>query len=364
MKVFTKNTGSSFVFSAVLTAWVLFATPLFARGAAAPRTPEPGSAATVTVRDDANRDVTLTLPVERVALLDSGLGTALSALGVLDRIVGTHQSLQTKLYGAAANVPMVATYSAINYEALAETRPQLVLSATSHHGFVSDSDHLDEFGIKYVALDLRTPSKMRDDITLLAKLFQREEAGQRIIAFYDKYQRIIDQRLASVPENRRPWVYLEMHAGPLHTGSPASQFYQQVELAGGRNIARDLADNALADDTEVSAEWVAQKNPDFIVREVSGLGYTATDTAPIKAVYDEIRARPGFGTINAVKNRNIVLIGNDIHSRPGYIVGVCYFAKCFYPELFADFDIEAINREWFAIAYPGYPLEGIWTYSE
>jgi hypothetical protein len=45
-------------------------------------------------------------------------------------------------------------------------------------------------------------------------------------------------------------------------------------------------------------------------------------------------------------------------------VGVCYLAKCFYPELFADFDIEAINREWFAIAYPGYPLEGIWTYSE
>jgi iron complex transport system substrate-binding protein len=155
-----------------------------------------------------------------------------------------------------------------------------------------------------------------------------------------------------------------MHAGPLHTGSPASQFYQQVELAGGRNIARDLADNLLADDTEVSAEWVAQKNPDIIVREVSALRYTANDSTPIKASYDEIRARPGFASINAVKNKKIFLIGNDIHSRPGYIVGVCYFAKSFYPELFADFDIEAINREWFAIAYPGYSLEGIWTYSE
>ncbi|MDR0707101.1 MAG: ABC transporter substrate-binding protein [Treponema sp.] len=340
----------------------LVAGGVFARGAADSRSPQSGN--TITVRDDANRDVTVNLPVERVALLDSGLGTAMSALGVLDRIVGTHQALQTKLYGAAANAPMIATYAEINYEALAGSRPQLVLSATSHHGYVSDSDHLDEFGIKYIALDLRTPSKMRNDITILARLFQREEAGQRIIAFYDKYQRIIDQRLAAVPESSRPWVYLEMHAGPLHTGSSASQFYQQVELAGGRNIARDLEDNALADDTEVSAEWVAQKNPDFIVREVSGLGYTANDIAPIKAIYDEIRARPGFGTINAVRNGKLFLIGNDIHSRPGYIVGVCYLAKSFYPELFADFDIEAINKEWFAIAYPGYPLEGIWTYSE
>jgi hypothetical protein len=41
--------------------------------------------------------------------------------------------------------------------------------------------------------------------------------------------------------------------------------------------------------------------------------------APIKAVYDEIRAQPGFDTTNAVKNKKIFLIGNDIHSCPGYI---------------------------------------------
>ncbi|MDR2798949.1 MAG: hypothetical protein LBB80_11460, partial [Treponema sp.] len=58
------------------------------------------------------------------------------------------------------------------------------------------------------------------------------------------------------------------------------------------------------------------------------------------------------------------LIGNDIHSRPGYIVGVCYLAKAFYPELFQDLDPQAVHREWFAIAHPGSVLAGIWTYSE
>jgi iron complex transport system substrate-binding protein len=343
-------------------------TVVYGRGASASASGSSPAAAesrnTITIHDDANRDVTIALPITRVALLDSGLGAALSALGVLDRIVGTHQSLQTKLYGVAVDVPMVATNSSINYELLAEVTPQLALSATSHHGYVSDSDHLDEFGIQFIALDLRTPSRMRDDLRILGRIFQREAQAQKIIDFYDKYQRIIDERLATVPAQDRPKVYFEMHAGALHTGSPASQFFQQVELAGGINIARGLEDNILADDTEVSAEWVAEKDPDFILREVSALRYIATDIAPIKAQYDEICARPGFATIKAVTNKHILLVGNDILSRPGYIVGVCYLAKSFYPNLFTDFDIEAINREWFAIVYPGFPLEGIWTYSE
>jgi iron complex transport system substrate-binding protein len=322
------------------------------------------TAKTITIRDDSNRNVTITLPVQRVALLDSGLGTALSALGVLDRVVGTHQALQNSLFAAIKDVPMIATYATINYEALVETTPKLVLSATSHHGYVSESDHLDEFGIQFIALDLRTPSRMRNDIRILGQIFEREAQAQKVIDFYDKYQSLIDNRLAQVPESNRPTVFLEMHAGPFHTGSPQSQFYQQVELAGGINIARELADNPLSDDIEVSSEWVVKKNPDYIVREVSALSYTATDISPIKAMYDEIIARPGFDNIKAVKNRKIFLIGNDIHSRPGYIVGICYLAREFYPDLFKDLDPESVHREWFAIVHPGTPLAGIWTYSE
>lgn len=330
--------------------------------AAAPKTQT--ASQRITVQDDSNRTITLTLPIERVALLDSGLGTVLSALGVLDRVVGNHQALQNKLFSAIAQVPMIATYAEINYEALAETTPQLVLSATSHHGYVSESDHLDEFGIQFVALDLRTPSRMRNDVRILGQIFQREAQAQKIIDFYDTYQGLIDKRLAAVPERERPTVYLEMHAGAFHTGSPQSQFYQQVELAGGINIARELEDNVLADDTEVSAEWVIEKNPDYIVREVSALGFTTQDISPIKAMYDEIKARPGFGNITAVQKGHIFLIGNDIHSRPGYIVGVCYLAKVFYPDLFQDLDPQAVHREWFAIAHPGSALAGVWTYSE
>jgi iron complex transport system substrate-binding protein len=319
---------------------------------------------TITVQDDTKRSVTIALPVQRVALLDSGLGTVLSALGVLDRVVGNHQALQNSLFAKIASVPMIATYAEINYEALVQTEPNLVLAATSHHGYVSDSDHLDEFGIQFIALDLRTPSRMRNDVKILGQVFEREAQAQKIIDFYDKYQKIIDERLINVPESSRPKVFFEMHAGAYHTGSPESQFYQQIELAGGVNIARSLADNPLGDDTEVSAEWVIERNPDYIVREVSSLGYMARDRAAIKAIYDETRARPGLNNTDAIKRGNLFLIGNDIISRPGYIVGVCYLAKEFFPDLFTDLSPESVLKEWFAIAYPGTAVEGLWFYSE
>jgi iron complex transport system substrate-binding protein len=319
---------------------------------------------TLTVTDDAKREVTLTLPIERVALLDTGPGTALAALGKLDTVVGTHQALQNPLYGEIADAPMVATYAEINYEALAETEPQLVLSATSHHGYVSESDHLDEFGIEFIALDLRTPSRMRDDFRLLGNVFGREAEARKVIDFYDKYQNLIDERLAGVPMEERPAVFFEMHAGAFHTGSPESQFYQQVELAGGRNIAADLEDNPLADDTEVSAEWVAEKNPDYILCESTALGYTATSAADAKAFYDSLKTRPGLETVTAVREDNILMMGIDILSRPGYIVGVCYLAKEMYPALFADLDPAAVQQEWYDLAHAGAKVEGVWIYTE
>lgn len=322
------------------------------------------SGRTITVQDDTRRSVTIPLPVQRVAVLDSGLGTVLSALNVLDRVVGNHQALQNSLFAKIANVPIIATYAEINYEALVQAEPNLVLAATSHHGYVSDSDHLDEFGIQFIALDLRTPSRMRNDVMILGQVFEQEAQAQRIIDFYDKYQKILDDRLGNVPESSRPKVFFEMHAGAYHTGSPESQFYQQIELAGGVNIARGLADNPLADDTEVSAEWVIERNPDYIIREVSSLGYTARDRNAVKAVYDETVARSGLANTNAVRQGNVFLIGNDIISRPGYIVGVCYLAKEFFPNLFNDLDPDTVLREWFSIAYPGMGVEGIWVYSE
>jgi iron complex transport system substrate-binding protein len=79
--------------------------------------------------------------------------------------------------------------------------------------------------------------------------------------------------------------------------------------------------------------------------------------------YDDFKARPGLAGVTAVKDDNIIMMGIDILSRPGYIVGVCYLAKELYPELFADLDPAAVQQEWYDIAFQGADVSGVWIYT-
>ena len=120
----------------------------------------------------------------------------------------------------------------------------------------------------------------------------------------------------------------------------------------------------VGDEPEVSAEWCAEKNPDIIIREASGMGYMAENTAAAKEIYDELMSREGLSMTTAVQTGNVHLIAGDAYSRPGYIVGVCYMAKWFYPELFKDFDPEDVLKEYFELFHPGKEVKGVWTYDE
>jgi iron complex transport system substrate-binding protein len=293
-------------------------------------------------------------------VLDTGPYEILAALGVLDRVAGNHQGLNgSPLYPELAGMPVVATHSEINFELIAELQPQIVISSVRAHGVVTDEEALRGFNIIDIKLNLRNPELMSDEVLLLGKVFDREEKARELVNFYSKWQRFIDDRLKNVPQSGRPSVFVEYHAGDFKTGAPNSRFYQQVVLAGGNNIAVDLFE-----EPQVDAEWVAQQNPDFFIREASGIGYDAKNDDDAKSIYREIISRPALSRVNAIRNGHLYIVSVDMYSRPGYIAAVSYMAKWFYPELFADFDPEAVHKEYFALFHPGREYRGVWTYHE
>ena len=317
---------------------------------------------TVTVTDDSGREVTVAMPIEKAVLLDTSPFAVLSAFGKLDVIVGNHQATEgNPLYDELAGLPVVATHSEVNYEMLAELQPQVVLSSVRAHGVVTEQENLSGFDIEDIKLDLRHPDNMRSGIKLMGQLFSSEEKANEIIAFYDKWEDFISERVGSLSDEERVKVFLEYHAGNYKTGAPNSRFYSQVVLAGGINIAEELTSG---EEPEVSAEWIAEMDPDIIVREASGMGYMAENTDKAKEIYDELVGREGLAMTKAVQNKNVHIVCGDIYSRPGYIVGVCYMAKWFYPDLFEDFDPADVLQEYFEIFHPGKEVRGVWTYDE
>ncbi len=317
---------------------------------------------TVTVTDDSGRELTISLPIEKLVVLDSSPFELLSAFGKLDLVLANIQATEgNPLYDALDGLPTVATHAEINYELLAELQPQVVLSSVRAHGVVTDQEYLSGFDIKDVKLNLRVPETMRGGVRVMGQLFSCEDKAQEIVAFYDKWENFIAERVGGLTDEQRVKVFLEYHAGSYKTGAPSSRFYSQVVLAGGINIAKDLT---VGEEPEVSAEWVAEMNPDVIIKEVTGLGYRSENADKAKEAYDELISREGLSMTKAVQNKNVHVISSDIYSRPAYIVGVCYLAKWFYPDLFEDFDPDTVLEEYFALFHPGKAVGGIWTYDE
>jgi iron complex transport system substrate-binding protein len=78
----------------------------------------------------------------------------------------------------------------------------------------------------------------------------------------------VDEKVASIPEEERPWVYYEVSSEPIMTAGPKTLSSELIVRAGGRNIAHD----AVTDYPEFSSEAIFSRNPDVIIfSEIHGM---------------------------------------------------------------------------------------------
>lgn len=324
-------------------------------------TPHQAGSGSVQITDATGRDLTIKTPVERIAILDRGPAEILSGFGVLDKLVGIHESLKNDpLYPQVQGKPVVATWSEVNFEALAQAQPNVVLtSSEGGHGAITDDEHLSDFDIVDIKTNLRDPRTMSEEITALGKVFGQEAKAQQMVDFYDKYTKLITDRVKDIPDSQRPRVFLQTHPGLLNTGGKDSAWYQQIVLAGGINISESLSGLP-----EVDGEWVAKQNPDIIIVEGSELGFAATsgESTDAPQLRDEVMTAGGVKDTNAVTNGKVWVMPIDIISRPGYIIGEIYMAKMFYPDLFTDIDPAKVHSEYLSIFHPGTDYSGSWVY--
>ena len=79
------------------------------------------------------------------------------------------------------------------------------------------------------------------------------------------------------------------------------------KLAGVKNIA-DAAPNSDSGYPQLSAEYIVKSNPDLIF---------LADTKCCSVTTENLKARPGFSAIDAVKNDKVTILDDDIASRWG-----------------------------------------------
>jgi len=208
-------------------------------------------------------------------------------------------------------------------EAIINLEPDIII-ASGHNPTGTGEDPfklLREMGIPVVYISMsKSIDEIYNDIAFIADILRVEKEGERLINSMKNQIAGISQNVARVDTKKT--VYFEISAAPdMMTFGKDSFINDMIITIGAINIFGN--DNWLV---SPGAESVIDRNPDVILTNVNYI------PDPI----GEIKNRPGFNYINAVKNNRIYQIDTDSSVRPSsrIILALRQMSQAVYPELY------------------------------
>lgn len=323
--------------------------------------------------DDAGREVTINMPVEKIIALDSNAAKLVYLLGAQDKLiaVGDDAISRTGYLPGMKDMRSVGTWHAYDYEMIGElakdgekTVPNIVvLCSSSGMDPVSEvASALKGFSdIAVIGLDAYKMENVSQDLEKLGVVLDKENEVQKNIEWYNEK---IAQIKSAVAGKTKPKVYMEMSAskgtGDLNVYGTKSSANKLIEIANGYNVCREPKTFS-----KVSWEWVITRNPDIILKlgSVDTLGWAAApskDTVTLEETRNEILNRPGANSMNAVKGDQTYIVWNSVLYGFDNVVGAAYLAKIFHPEI--DLDPKEICQEYMSLLGIDFPKDRIFVY--
>jgi iron complex transport system substrate-binding protein len=188
-----------------------------------------------------------------------------------------------------------------------------------------------------------------DVVTKLGLILDEQDNATKIVDYLQQYKTLVNERLANLTTSEEPTVYYEWYY------EWQTQVIPYISQAGGINIA---ANESLFAPT-LSAEYVAEANPDVIIRMISSSNHNVTD---FETARDEMMSRPALQDATAVKEGNVYICDGKIVDGLECVVGYLQWAKWLHPSLFEDTDTAAIHAQLIQEFFGNATLEGAYAY--
>jgi iron complex transport system substrate-binding protein len=270
----------------------------------------------LTLTDDDGTKVELEAEPDTIVSLTPAVTETLFALGVGDRIAGKAQDVFLYPPEAAA-IPDVATFQATDVEKVAALEPDLVFAGGNFGTPPEAIEQLRKLGIPVVVVYARTVDDSFDDIEFVGQAVGR--AGEAT-AITDRLRSEFEAVEAAVDGLPKPRVYYELDAtGAYYAPSDESFLAEMIDLAGGEPITTGSTDKF-----DISAERLIEADPELILLADAAFGVTP----------DQVRARPGWNVMTAVRSDAIRPIDDATITRPGprLFGGLALLAKSIHPD--------------------------------
>lgn len=300
----------------------------------------------IVVTDSIGRIISLDKPVTRVAIANAyntDLTELVVALGCLDNIVAVDQNIlwnTEAFHNRFTKEQLICNRDgiAINYEKVVSLKPEVLL-ISSKGSWYDAQEKLANFGIKVIVVDTHDLAGFENNCIILGKIFGKSQRAAEIKDYFLGQLQYVQRQLAGVKKKR---VYLEC-GSPGATTMPGSYFYSLVQYTGADNIMEDAVER------HVVPEAVILRNPEYIVKMADRrwkYSYTPPTEKEHLLIRNELKTRPGWEEIDAVKNDKIFQLSYFSHCGASKIIGVLYVAKYLYPEYLPELHPEAVFKVW------------------
>jgi iron complex transport system substrate-binding protein len=251
-------------------------------------------AVALTVLDDTGHSLQLAAPARRIVSLAPHITELLYAAGAGDRLVGTVE--YSNYPEAAQRLARVGGYSALDLEAVAALKPDLVIAWASGNR----DTHLARLAALGIPVFVSEPHNLADvgrSIETFGRLAGSEAIAAEAARTYAARRTALAARYAGLPAVT---VFYQVWDRPLMTVNGAHLISDVMALCGGRNVFAGLPQLA----PTVSVESVLAANPEVIV--ASGMGEERPEWL------DQWRRWPG---LTASARGNLYFIPPDLMQR-------------------------------------------------
>ncbi len=267
----------------------------------------------ITIQDEPKKIVSL-IPSNTEILYELGLGN--QVVGVSDFDNYPEEVLEKEKIGGVE----------FNIEKIISLTPDLVLAHASTADTMKDGiQQIRDAGIDVVTVNDAADIKgIFDSIDLIGKSTGAEAKAEEIIDSMKERLNLIKEKADTISEAEKRTVFVEVSPAPdLYTPGKDTFMNELLETINAENIITESGW------LPIDEEAVIERNPDVII---STHGYYTENAV------QSIMGRPGWSSITAVKNKQVVDVNSDIVTRTGprIVEGVEELAEAVYPDVFSE----------------------------
>lgn len=315
--------------------------------------------------DGNKQELSVSLPADRLVVEYNQNTELVRILGVEDLVVGIDSGVEPvkELFFPEnyEDITCVGRMSDPDYEAVLNLNPTTLLTFTA--STADKAAHLPGVDVVYLGLYNPNVTKPEDSrfiqgVLKAGYIFDKVDRATEYANWILSLTSEINEKVNSIPESQLKSVMIT-NCPTLTTSAPKAYTAQDTLgqaciLSGGQNIASSLTGASINIDTE----FILDQDPDYIFVHTVRYTYAgdtkepeqgidATDITGMRYQLAQYIAQPGFSNLTAVQNGHVYMIAGDFRNNAmGGTLGAVYMAKVLYPDVFSDFNPQAIHEEY------------------